>query len=79
MCNALNGIAIVLCCLGINIVTGYRHAVWQVIITLAIIISTWYSANYFAALEARRDKRRFMLLAWVVITILLNFIHLGGG
>ncbi len=48
-------------------------------ITLAIIISTWYSANYFAALEARRDKRRYLLLAWVVITILLNFIHLGGG
>ncbi|VTM44347.1 Uncharacterised protein [Klebsiella quasipneumoniae] len=37
MCNALNGIAIVLCFLGISIVTGYRHAVWQVIITLAII------------------------------------------
>ncbi len=35
--------------------------------------------NYFAALEARRDKRRYLLLAWVVITILLNFIHLGGG
>ncbi|MDM7286552.1 hypothetical protein QUH32_26460, partial [Klebsiella pneumoniae] len=38
-----------------------------------------YSANYFAALEARRDKRRYLLLAWVVMTILLNFIHLGGG
>nr|EKW9395118.1 hypothetical protein [Klebsiella pneumoniae] len=35
--------------------------------------------NYFAALEARRDKRRYLLLAWVVMTILLNFIHLGGG
>ncbi|MEH2724542.1 hypothetical protein QE248_12155, partial [Klebsiella pneumoniae] len=45
----------------------------------AIIISTWYNANYFAALEARRDKRRYLLLAWVVMTILLNFIHLGGG
>ncbi|MEC4511683.1 hypothetical protein VSR89_27025, partial [Klebsiella pneumoniae] len=51
MCNALNGIAIVLCFRGISVVTGYRQAVWQVIITLAIIISTWYSANYFAALE----------------------------
>lgn len=78
MCNALNGIAIVLCFRAISIVTGFSEVVWQVIITLAII-STWYSANYFAALEARRDKRRFMLLAWVVITILLNFIHLGGG
>ena len=45
----------------------------------AIIISTWYSANYFAALEARRDRRRFLLLAWVVMTILLNFIHLSGA
>ncbi|HHG9055561.1 TPA: hypothetical protein ACPYXC_003376, partial [Klebsiella pneumoniae] len=27
----------------------------------------------------RRDKRRYLLLAWVVITILLNFIHLGVG
>ena len=79
MCNALNGIAIVLCFRGISIVTGYRQAVWQVIITLAIIISTWYSANYFAALEARRDRRRFLLLAWVVMTILLNFIHLSGA
>lgn len=79
MCNALNGIAIVLFFRAISIVTGFSEVVWQVIITLAIIISTWYSANYFAALEARRDKRRFMLLAWVVITILLNFIHLGGG
>ncbi|MEL2065832.1 hypothetical protein [Klebsiella pneumoniae] len=60
-------------------VTGFSEAIWQVIITLAIIISTWYSANYFAALEARRDKRRYLLLAWVVMTILLNFIHLGGG
>lgn len=59
--------------------TGFSEAIWQVIITLAIIISTWYSANYFAALEARRDKRRYLLLAWVVMTILLNFIHLGGG
>lgn len=58
---------------------GFSEAIWQVIITLAIIISTWYSANYFAALEARRDKRRYLLLAWVVMTILLNFIHLGGG
>ncbi|MGD1730061.1 hypothetical protein ACP6EC_36080, partial [Klebsiella pneumoniae subsp. pneumoniae] len=24
-------------------------------------------------------KRRYLLLAWVVMTILLNFIHLGGG
>ncbi|EPJ7718927.1 hypothetical protein MMC51_003949, partial [Klebsiella quasipneumoniae] len=32
-----------------------------------------------AALEARRDRRRFLLLAWVVMTILLNFIHLSGG
>lgn len=79
MCNALNGIAIVLCFRAISIVTGFSEVVWQVIITLAIIISTWYSANYFAALEARRDKRRYLLLAWVVITILLNFIHLGGG
>lgn len=79
MCNALNGIAIALCFRGISIVTGYRQAVWQVIITLAIIISTWYSANYFAALEARRDRRRFLLLAWVVMTILLNFIHLSGA
>ena len=75
MCNALNGIAIVICFRGISVVTGYRQAVWQVIITLAIIISTWYSA----ALEARRDRRRFLLLAWVVMTILLNFIHLSGG
>ena len=79
MCNAFNGIAIVLCFRGISIVTGFSEAIWQVIITLDIIISTWYSANYFAALEARRDKRRYLLLAWVVITILLNFIHLGGG
>ena len=79
MCNAFNGIAIVLCFRGISSVTGFSEAIWQVIITLAIIISTWYSANYFAALEARRDKRRYLLLAWVVMTILLNFIHLGGG
>ncbi|EOW1009925.1 MFS transporter [Klebsiella pneumoniae] len=72
-------IAIVLCFRGISSVTGFSEAIWQVIITLAIIISTWYSANYFAALEARRDKRRYLLLAWVVMTILLNFIHLGGG
>lgn len=51
MCNAFNGIAIVLCFRGISIVTGFSEAIWQVIITLAIIISTWYSANYFAALE----------------------------
>lgn len=50
MCNAFNGIAIVLCFRGISIVTGFSEAIWQVIITLAIIISTWYSANYFAAL-----------------------------
>lgn len=56
MCNAFNGIAIVLCFRGISSVTGFSEAIWQVIITLAIIISTWYSANYFAALEARRDK-----------------------
>ena len=73
MCNAFNGIAIVLCFRGISSVTGFSEAIWQ------IIISTWYSANYFAALEARRDKRRYLLLAWVVMTILLNFIHLGGG
>ena len=79
MCNAFNGIAIVLCFRGISIVTGFSEAIWQVIITLAIIISTWYSANYFAALAAQRDKRRYLLLAWVVMTILLNFIHLGGG
>ncbi|STV62004.1 Uncharacterised protein [Klebsiella pneumoniae] len=65
MCNAFNGIAIVLCFRGISSVTGFSEAIWQVIITLAIIISTWYSANYFAALEARRDKRRYLLLAWV--------------
>ncbi len=52
MCNAFNGIAIVLCFRGISIVTGFSEAIWQVIITLAIIISTWYSANYFAALES---------------------------
>lgn len=46
MCNAFNGIAIVLCFRGISIVTGFSEAIWQVIITLAIIISTWYSANY---------------------------------
>ncbi len=51
MCNAFNGIAIVLCFRGISSVTGFSEAIWQVIITLAIIISTWYSANYFAALE----------------------------
>lgn len=79
MCNALNGIAIVLCFRGISRVTGYSEAVWQTIITLAIIISTWYSANYFAALESRHDRRRFLLLAWVVMTILLNFIHLSGA
>ena len=68
-----------LCFRGISIVTDFSEAIWQVIITLAIIISTRYSANYFAALEARRDKRRYLLLARVVMTILLNFIHLGGG
>ncbi|MGJ4479023.1 hypothetical protein ACP8F9_24100, partial [Klebsiella pneumoniae] len=45
MCNAFNGIAIVLCFRGISIVTGFSEAIWQVIITLAIIISTWYSAK----------------------------------
>ncbi|MFV6715098.1 hypothetical protein ACNPHP_24235, partial [Klebsiella pneumoniae] len=43
MCNAFNGIAIVLCFRGISIVTDFSEAIWQVIITLAIIISTWYS------------------------------------
>ncbi len=45
MCNAFNGIAIVLCFRGISIVTDFSEAIWQVIITLAIIISTWYSAK----------------------------------
>ncbi len=78
MCNALNGIAIVLCFRGISVVTGYRQAVWQVIITLAIIISTGI-ALIISPPEARRDRRRFLLLARVVMTILLNFIHLSGG
>ena len=51
----------------------------MLIITLEIIIWTWYRDNYFDAMEDRRDKRRYLLLAWVVMTILLNFIHLGGG
>ncbi len=59
MCNALNGIAIVLCFRGISRITGYSEAVWQAIITLAIIISTWYSASYFAALESRHDNDAF--------------------
>ena len=79
MCNAFNGIAIVLCFRGISSVTGFSEAIWQVIITLAILISAWFSATSVAPLEASRDKRRYLLLAWVVMTILLNFIHLGGG
>ena len=59
MCNAFNGIAIVLCFRGISSVTGFSEAIWQVIITLAIIISTWYSANYFAALEGHDHSVEF--------------------
>ena len=56
-------VAIVLCFRGISSVTGFSEAIPQVIITLAII-STRYSANYFAALEARRDKRRYRCSGW---------------
>lgn len=79
MCNAFNGIAIVLCFRGISSVTGFSEAIWQVIITLAIIISTGTALTILLRWKARRDKRRYLLLARVVMTILLNFIHLGGG
>ena len=39
MCNAFNGIAIVLCFRGISIVTGFSEAIWQVIITLAALLN----------------------------------------
>ena len=79
MCNALNGIAIVPLLsrdkhrdrLSSGGLAGHHHAGYYYI--------DWYSANYFAALEARRDRRRFCCWHQVVMTILLNFIHLSGA
>ena len=73
MCNALNGIAIVICFASISAVIGIREGVWHIVITVAIIISAFYSANYFAALESR-----YYLLVWVIITIATNFIRVWG-
>lgn len=78
MCNALNGIAIAIGFSAISACIGIHESVWHIVITLAIIASTFYSANYFSALESRNDKRRFFLFAWVIVTILLNFIHVWG-
>jgi len=78
MCNALNGIAIVICFASISAVIGIREGVWHIVITVAIIISAFYSANYFAALESRNDSRRYYLLVWVIITIATNFIRVWG-
>lgn len=77
MCNTLNGIAVVVCFGAISAFIGIQESVWHIVITLAIIVSTFYSANFFSALESRNDKRRFFLFAWVIITILLNFIHVS--
>lgn len=76
MCNALNGIAVVLLFFTISAFIGIREILWHIIITLAIIFSSFYSANFFSALESRNDKRRFLLLAWVIATIGLDFIHI---
>lgn len=78
MCNALNGIAIVVCFSTASALIGIRESVWHIVITVAIIVSTFYSANYFAALESRNDKRRYFLFFWVIITVLLNFVHVWG-
>ncbi len=78
MCNAFNGIAIVLCFRGISSVTGFSEAIWQVIITLAIIISTGTALTIL--LRWKLDAINDAICCWpVVMTILLNFIHLGGG
>ncbi|WP_072129054.1 hypothetical protein [Kluyvera genomosp. 1] len=79
MCNALNGIAIVLCFGFISSLIGIREHVWHLVVTLSIIASTFYSANYYSALESRNDKRRYFLLAWVILSIGLNFIHVWGN
>ncbi len=78
MCNALNAMAIVICFSAISAFIGIRESAWHIVVTVAIIISTFYSANYFSALESRNDRRRFFLFAWVVVTIILNFIHITG-
>ena len=72
MCNALNAMAIVICFTTISAFIGIRESAWHIVVTVAIIISTFYSANYFSALESRNDRRRFFLFAWVVVTIILT-------
>lgn len=78
MCNAINGLAIVIIFSIISMTFGIREYVWHLVITLSTVVSTFYSANYFSALEYRNDKRRFFLLLWVIISIGANFIHVFG-
>lgn len=72
MCNALNGVVIAVSFIAISSRFGVREDVWHLILTLAIIASTVYSANYFTALEARKDRRRFLLFPWVLLNMLFN-------
>lgn len=75
LCNGLNGIAIVLLFRGISIFTGMNIFVWYMVVTTATVVFVIYSANYFQVLECRRDSRRFLLFAIVVLIVLLNILH----
>lgn len=75
LCNGLNGIAIVLLFRGISIFTGMNIFVWYIVVTIASVVFVIYSANYFQALECRRDNRRFLLFAIVVFIVLLNILQ----
>ena len=75
LCNGLNGIAIVVFFRSISAVLGINVFIWHTVITLASLAFVIYSANYYQALEYRRDNRRFLLLAVVVLTVTLNMLH----
>ncbi|MDR2262701.1 MAG: hypothetical protein LBE93_04480 [Enterobacter asburiae] len=76
MCSAINGIAIIIVFATISYLIGIREFVWHMVVTVALLISVIYSANYFSALEARHDNRRFLLVVWVFFTVGLNLIHI---
>lgn len=75
LCNGINGIAIVLFFRGISAVIGINIFVWYMVVTIASVVFVIYSANYFQALEYRRDNRRYLLFAIVVLIVSLNMLH----
>jgi hypothetical protein len=49
MCSAINGIAIIIVFAAISYLIGIREFVWHMVVTVALLISVIYSANYFSS------------------------------